>query len=250
MRKTLQSLALTVALGLASASASASLINVGGVIWDPDAVTAFPSIIDFNSHGTVIETGVFPFPGDTVTGRGLITQINNSLPNGASFCPGCELTYTFSMNLVSITPIAANIAGFSFANLAINIFVDYTPDFTGTNASASDGVLWLSLVSNGNLTGTGTDIGTGSDQGSGSALLDVTGGLAAGNFNTNSRLNGADFVFSSSFQPIPGAFEGGRQLLSGTIDLTGNSIPEPGSMALIGLALAGLGFAQRRKVSK
>ena len=241
MKKSLITLATVAALGFAAGSANASNINVGGVVWNPDAVTAFPSLVDFNASGTVFENFAANI-GDTVTGFGLVERINSGKNNESSFCPGCELTFTFSMDLASATFNSAVDAAFVFTNLKVNVFVDNALNFAGTLATAGDGLLWLALEGNGNLAGIGKMIGTGSDQGSGSSLLDVTGGLAKGNFDTNGEVNGADMVFTSQFQPLadaPGVLEGG-------VKLTGNSIPEPGSIALIGLGLLGLA-ARRRK---
>lgn len=240
---------MAVAAGLmfsAAASVQASPINVGGVIWNPDQTPVFPGELDFTSHGGLLENSIDPLNGIVhVDGRGIINQINSTIPNAGSFCPGCELTYTFSMDLVGITPVALNFSTFTFTNLAVKVWVDHTPDYSGSFASASDGVLWLDLVGNGNLNGTGTDIGTGSDRGSGDALLDVIGGLAMVHFDTNTKLNGADMALSSSFQPA-GFSENGVPMLTGTLDLKGNSIPEPGSLALAGLGLLGVGLARRR----
>lgn len=255
MKSSLKLITVAVSMALA-ASANASVINVGGVVWDPDQTAVFPGEVDFTSHGGLLENSVDPTNGIFhVEGRGIVNQINSTTTNQTIFCPGCELTYTFSMDLVAINPVALNIATFSFTNLSVSVFVDNAMNYDGSFANAADGQLWLSLVGNGNLTGTGTDIGTGSDQGSGSALLDVVGGLAMGNFDTNTKLNGADMVFTSSFQPAGFSeiigYDNQDQpiyapMLTGTMDLKGNSIPEPGTIALIGAGLLGLGLGRRR----
>ncbi len=228
------------ALMFASTAAIASPMNIGGVVWDPDATLSFPSKSDFEMNGNIVETALNGFtPGQIVTGRGIAGSINSFTNNVSSFCPGCELTFTFSMELVS-----ASLTDFVFKDLALNFYVDSTPDYTGgDDGTAGDGVLWLSLALNPSnfLTGTGTNIGTGSDTGNGNGVLDVIGGLAMGHFDTNGEVFGGDMVLSSSFQPA------GPGLLSGTFDLTGNSIPEPASLALLGLGLLGMAGARRRK---
>ncbi|MCC2614900.1 PEP-CTERM sorting domain-containing protein [Aestuariibacter halophilus] len=233
-----------------SMSAMASPVNVGGVTWDPDQTLAFPSLADFVANGTIFETGAVS-AGDIVTGRGQVTQINSAVPNTGSFCPGCELTFTFSMELAADFVGVPNLAlggvdgTFAFKDLNIKFFVDHSPEFDGTMASAADGNLWLELVLNPSnlLTGTGIALGSGSDQGTGSGVLDVIGGLAMGNFDTNTQAAGGDLTLTSSFQPTDGA----PGLLNGTFDLKGNSIPEPSGLALMGLGLLAFGSLARRK---
>ncbi|MCW8833660.1 MAG: PEP-CTERM sorting domain-containing protein [Colwellia sp.] len=228
-----------------SMSVQASEVNVGGVVWDPDAVNAFPSIADFASFGSIFETAVVN-PGDILSGRGKFERINSALNNEASFCPGCELTFTFTAVLDGFNGTPTGIGGsingdFVFTDLDISIFVDHTPDYTGTMASAADGDLWLRLTSD-LLSGTGTNLGSGSDTGSGSSLLDVIDGMAMGNFDTDTEAGGADMVLNSSFFDLglPGE-------LGGTFDLRGDSIPEPSTIALLGLGLLGFAGARKRK---
>lgn len=247
-RKLLASALLAAGL-LTTSAAQASFINVGGVVWDPDQVTdGLLKNTDFTANGTVTENAIDIANGIlNVTGWGKISYLNNTDPNQSDFCPTCELTYTFTMSLESLTATGPTSADFLFKDLLVNVFVDNAKNYANNFATANDGVLWLALKGNGYLSGSGNNIGTGSDTGSGDALLDVIGGLAKGNFDTNTRLNGADLVFSSSFQPVVDGSGNPTGLLKGTADLSGNSIPEPGSLALAGLGLLGLAFGRRRK---
>ena len=134
-----------------SMSAQASEINVGGVVWDPDEIYSYPYENDFNAHGAITEEGATT-PGDVVNGYGIFGRLNSLLSaNVDDFCPSCELTFTFSMELVAFIPNGfqpgPGVNGsFEFTNLVIDIFVD-DRNYADTEASAGNGSLWLRLTS-------------------------------------------------------------------------------------------------------
>jgi hypothetical protein len=169
----------------------------------------------------------------------------------------------------------ANAQAIDFTGGTVKLYSDRVS--TGTNlnptgtfnaaadvASATDGNLWLSYegattsvidpglgLRTGTLISSATGINNVHATGTGFGYLDVAalGGLAGNNFDTNSfNIGGVvtDAKLTSSFS----SGNCGAWPLCGTADVKTAAIPEPGSLALIGLGLAGLAGSVRRKSAK
>ena len=230
-------------------TAQASNINVGGVIWDPD------SPLDFNSFSIAEHQFVDPVSG-IVSGFGLVSTFNGTA--AATFCPGCQLTFQFG----GFTPVIAGATpttpgqSIGYAGGWVNVYVyhgvtsiDPANPYSLTAANTGLGSLFLGLTGHSffgtTLNGT-VNGGFGSISGlSGIGLLDATSGMAKGNFDTNTQTGGADLSFTNSFTlfPVPNS----PLEALGTGNFHGNTIPEPASLALAGLALLGAAVARRRK---
>lgn len=247
------------ALGAWSGSALATPINVGGVVFDPD------SPLDLNIQALNFRETSVANVGDVLTGYGLIGSVNGT--NQATFCPGCDLNFTFQYTVTNIDTSGANPL-VVFDSGAINFYVDNTQSFNVLDpTTAGIGTSWLNLAGHtaprtgfsflgelyATISGTINNPTSGS---SGFGLLDVTGGAAASHTNTNTIADGvggfADFSLDSSFQVQDvGICSGGLCYpISGEGSLLGDSavtVPEPGAVGLLGLGLGVLGFLIRRR---
>ncbi len=215
------------ALTLSFAATTASALVIDNVAFD--ATTG----VQFDTVNSLYATDVTAI-GDEISGIGRIVLIDNSLVG-----PG-ELTYVFD----SYTVTSFDGLNFVATGGSVRLYSDASNNYDSTIATASDGNLWLNLIGNGELAGT---VAVGASQGSASGLLDVIGGLAALNFDTDAEASGADLSFNASYSSTSATVDGFTR--EGSSDLHGNPVDAPNPLALLGLGL-GLIAASRAVKSK
>ncbi|HJY06766.1 MAG TPA: hypothetical protein VJ323_10625, partial [Bryobacteraceae bacterium] len=179
-------LACALALGAWSGSTLATPINVGGVVWDPS------SPLDLTVQALNFRESSISSVGDVLTGYGVIGSFNGT--NQATFCPGCDLNFTFQYTVSSIIGNQVE-----FTPGSISFFVDNTSSFNVLNpTTAGVGTPWLTLSGHtgavlgfvgtaqlfATVEGTPSDPLVGS---TGIGFLDATGGPAASFFQTHTQ---------------------------------------------------------------
>lgn len=131
---------------------------------------------------------------------------------------------------------------------------------SGTNGTFGDGTACETVVGANETLATlvqQTNSSTLPASGTGNFFADVTGGTSMAKWNSNA-ISGHDFDASFTLRPNNTANGGSctdAQLAANTC-FTGNindpirsvALPEPGALALVGLALSGLAFTRRRSV--
>lgn len=259
-KKLLSAVAMLAAFG---GTAQASIINIGGVTWDPDAVSItdsdFTARYEFNqfftSNANAVSNSLNAAPnyanaknpltvglGDVLQGVGEIFKFNGvnygdtSSAIGGAFCAGCELTFVFGGFEIS--------GPGTFKNGWLRLYVDNTPDFnvsTSPASNAADGNLFLQLTAIANEFSNATSFQSGFL----TSYFAVTGGIAASNFDTNTQQFMADLLSSASSQ-----FSNNNFIATSTGQISGNSIPEPSTVLLLSLALLGLAVTRRQAKNK
>lgn len=272
-------------LAIASSTSFAAPVTVSGITWDPDAgsdftadtglfesfvggvgdfVTGYGEVNQFNGTNQNVfapaseltlyfKYQLLQSKHTTATFDGTNTTVSVIEDLWNSGTSSVDTTTTSSIFLGDLTGIVNTTTyNFSFGNGLVNFYADAAANFDANApllTQATDGILFLELVNHGLLTGNATnlfDLDTLNGQGSG--FLDVIGGTAASNFNTNAETDGSDLQFTSSFHKNLQAHETGYPV-GGTTHITGQTIPEPTSIALIGLGLLGFGASRIRRTA-
>ena len=260
--------------GLMAASMSANAIVVGGV--DFGALGDDPSNLHFET-ATLAQT-LIDGNGQTVTSYGQITTVNGD----TSYCgvagdTNCGLYYVATFqNSAGFTESGGTAVTFDTATINIFFAADPLGNLLTNPGGSPDNVadisalpLWATFNNHGDIAGTGTLVGASVLSGSTAGLYDVVSGGAVGNFldantvddgvggfadiditasfsNLRSRLNQFDtaVVNGSCFNGTAGE---GDWCFGGTADIAGGTVtvPEPATMALLGLGLVGMGLGRR-----
>ncbi len=249
-----------IALGLA-ASGSASAVVIAGV--------DFANLGGSHLETTTLAETFVNQVGQTLTGYGVVNTVNGAASYTAN---GNKLYFVLNYNVTAFNGTSVTFDG-GTVNIYLNPVLNLLTQSSATNLGIiQGGSLWATLKghksapSNAELAASGTLTGA-QLAFTGAGLLDIISG-ANGVFNylnANSIADGlggfADIgVTTSGSNTVLNAFDNttgcttgraaaGQYCFQGSADLRGNTVPEPGILALVGLGLLGMGTTLRKRKS-
>jgi hypothetical protein len=285
LQKTVLAAALAGAIGSAGLAHSAV---IQGITVADGAIFEFVLLAEGEQAGTGNGNSIIDVVGESLNGVLRVEEITDLDGNVIwEDSDSRELTgyfYDYVAQEIIIDATSGEVT-ILFSGGIIDLYSDGTPNFERNGTMADDiakatdsefAEKWLTLVGSpigdtalpGDPTGggnvitllsTGESLSGPGDSVSGFGLLDVTGGAAAAILNTNTFNctsaaedgpcpDDADKLFTSSGQlRTPNATNDWGFLGTGEVQDVAR-IPEPGTVALLGLGLAGMGFSARRKL--
>lgn len=200
------------------------------------------SITDGNPNDTASDFTATIDWGDGTTTAGTITGSNGSFNITGTHNYADEGKYSTLLHVTylgaTFTPTgSATVADAPLTLISTTPLISFTPGILLNN-------LFLASFSDGNPFGPASDFTATIDWGDGT----VSAGTISGTASAFSLTGSHTYASGGNFPILVGVLDdGGASLRTETAASNGTSVPEPATFALLGLGLAGLRFAWRRK---